>query len=48
MRNEYFFGRPSNGSGRIPQKKNPFTKVESWRKPWIAKNHVYNGVKIYS
>ncbi len=34
-------------SSRIPQKKNPFNKVESFRKPWIAKQYVYKGIKIF-
>lgn len=27
----------------IPQKKNPFTKTQPWKKPWVAKNHVEAG-----
>lgn len=33
---------------RLPQKKNPFNKVETWKKPWKAKNYVYKGIKIFN
>lgn len=37
----------SSRTYRIPQKKNPFNKMESWKKPWVAKQYIYNGVKIF-
>lgn len=33
--------------GRIPQKKNPFNKMEAWKKPWIAKQFVYKGIQVF-
>jgi hypothetical protein len=39
--------RSGRGGGRIPQKKNPFNKIESWKKPWVAKAHAWDGVKVF-